>query len=111
MTDLPGRGQSDDDLTLKHVYYVTPSALPRFAPLAHAEDTPVVQRLLASARVANIDIPRLYTYVLHGANTTPRAQFEYRWSTATDRFIGLDYHVILDELRPALGLPGEDSST
>jgi hypothetical protein len=87
------------------------SALPRFAPLAHAEDTPVVQRLLASARVANIDIPRLYTYVLHGANTTPRAQFEYRWSTATDRFIGRDYHVILDELRPALGLPGEDSST
>jgi hypothetical protein len=84
------------------------SAMPRFAPLSRAEDTPVMQRLLASARVVNIDIPRLYTYVLHGANTTPPAQFEYRWSTATDRFVGRDYQIVLRELRRGLGLPIED---
>jgi predicted O-linked N-acetylglucosamine transferase (SPINDLY family)/mannosyltransferase OCH1-like enzyme/glycosyltransferase involved in cell wall biosynthesis len=74
------------------------SRLPRYAPLDKAEDTPVMRALLTDVRVACVDQPRLYVYVVHENNTSPVKQFEHWWETATARFAGTRYRSTLLEL-------------
>ncbi len=61
------------------------TAMPRYASLAKAEDTPVLQALLHDTRVVSVDLPHLYLYQIHGQNTSPQSQFDYFWNTSTWR--------------------------
>lgn len=72
--------------------------LPRYPDLPCREDTPVIDNLLRDHRVVTVDLPRLYTYVFHGVNTTDPAQLERWWETATARYVGPLYRSILREL-------------
>ncbi len=80
------------------------SALPRYAPLARAEDTPVIEAILHQSRVVSVDMPRLYVYQFHGQNTSPDNQFEYFWETCTWRCPDNRYQ---ETLRDLLQFPGE----
>ena len=43
--------------------------LPRYRPVARAEDTALVNKLCRRHRVGLLDMPELYCYTVHGANT------------------------------------------
>jgi hypothetical protein len=45
------------------------AAMPRYPELPRAEDTPLVKELIATKVVSYLDLPELYLYVAHGANT------------------------------------------
>lgn len=84
------------------------AAMPRYPALRRGEDTPVVERLRRTVRVAALDLPRLYTYVVHGANTFDPPHFETHWRHATARFEGERGRAVLEELAsrlPMLELP------
>ena len=74
------------------------AAMPRYPTIRRGEDTPVVEHLLRTARVATIDLPRLYTYVVHGDNTFDPGHFDIHWQRATGRFVGSRYRAVLGEL-------------
>jgi hypothetical protein len=76
--------------------------MPRYPTIRRGEDTPVVEQLLRTARVATIDLPRLYTYVVHGANTFDAGHFDVHWQRATARFIGSRYRAVLGEMSKRL---------
>jgi len=78
------------------------AAMPRYPTIRRGEDTPVVEHLLRTARVAMIDLPRLYTYVVHGANTFDTGHFEAHWQRATARFSGSRYQAVLGEMSKRL---------
>jgi glycosyltransferase involved in cell wall biosynthesis len=78
------------------------AAMPRYPTIRRGEDTPVVEQLLRTARVATIDLPRLYTYVVHGANTFDAGHFDVHWQRATARFIGSRYRAVLGEMSKRL---------
>lgn len=78
------------------------AALPRYPTIRRGEDTPVVEHLLRAARVATIDLPRLYTYVVHGTNTFDAGHFGAHWQRATARFIGSRYRAVLGEMAKRL---------
>ncbi|WP_029008558.1 glycosyltransferase [Azospirillum halopraeferens] len=80
------------------------AVLPRYPELARGEDTPVVERLLHGARVAHLDEPRLYLYVVHGRNTFPSAHFDEHWQAADPRWEGERYGAVLTELAKRLPL-------
>lgn len=62
------------------------SLMPRYPELRRGEDTAVMQRLLESVRVVRLDLPRLYVYVAHGANTFAADHFEAQWHAAALRW-------------------------
>ena len=74
------------------------AVMPRYPALRRGEDTPVVEQLRRSARVVRMDLPRLYTYVVHGANTFGAAHFEVHWQIATARFEGDRCRAMLEEM-------------
>lgn len=74
------------------------AVMPRYPALRRGEDTPVVKQLRRSARVVRMDLPRLYTYVIHGGNTFNAPHFEVHWQTATARFDGGRCRAVLEEM-------------
>ncbi|MBF0335490.1 MAG: glycosyltransferase [Alphaproteobacteria bacterium] len=80
------------------------SAMPRYPSERRGEDGPVTEHLLGHARVALLDLPRLYVYVAHGANTFGPDHFEGHWPTATARFSDDRYDAVLEELERRLPL-------
>ena len=74
------------------------AAMPRYPALRRGEDTPVVEQLRRTARVVRMDLPRLYTYVVHGANTFGASHFEVHWQIATARFGGDRCRAMLEEM-------------
>ena len=82
--------------------------LPPYPEIARGEDTPVVEQLLAQARVALLDYPQLYAYVFHGRNTFAEAHWEELWQAAGERYEGDMYDVMLHELQEQLQKRAED---
>ena len=74
------------------------AAMPRYPALRRGEDTPVVEQLRRSARVVRMDLPRLYTYVVHGGNTFTAPHFETHWKMAAARFDGARCRAVLEEM-------------
>lgn len=74
------------------------AAMPRYASTRRGEEAPVLDHLMRHARVALLDLPRLYTYVVHGANTFGSEHFEAHWPVATARYTGARYHAVIEEL-------------
>ncbi|HYH19205.1 MAG TPA: glycosyltransferase [Azospirillum sp.] len=80
------------------------AVLPRYPELARGEDTPVVERLLRDVRVVHLDEPRLYLYVVHGANTFPSGHFDEHWQAADPRWEGERFQAVATELSKRLPL-------
>ncbi|MBP2307309.1 glycosyltransferase [Azospirillum melinis] len=78
------------------------ASMPRYPALRRGEDTPVVEQLRRSARVVRMDMPRLYTYVVHGGNTFTTRHFEEHWQAATARFSGERCRAVLEEMAKRL---------
>lgn len=78
-------------------------ALPRYPALRTGEDTAVLDALKRTHRVVRLDLPGLYTYVVHGANAFGAEHFEKHWALATARFEGERYRAARETL--ARGLP------
>jgi len=78
------------------------AAMPRYPHLRRGEDTPLVDRLRQTVRVVCLDMPRLYTYVVHGANTFATDHFEEHWQAASCRFTGDRYRSVLREMAKRL---------
>lgn len=66
--------------------------------LRRGEDTPVTLKLASRGRVAYLDAPWLYTYRVHGGNTTPSQGLADHWAQATEFSWGERY---ADSLRRA----------
>lgn len=62
------------------------SVLARYPELRRGEDSAVMQRLVESVRLVRMDLPRLYLYVAHGANTFEADHFEAHWQEASLRW-------------------------
>lgn len=67
------------------------SALPHYQALRRGEDTPVVEHVYLHGRVALLDTPELYTYVIHGGNTFDEQHFTWHVQAATKIISGADY--------------------
>lgn len=78
------------------------AAMPRYPALRRGEDTPLVERLRRTVRVAALDLPRLYTYVAHETNTFGSVHFEQHWAVASARFEGGRARAVLAELATRL---------
>jgi hypothetical protein len=78
--------------------------MPLYPDLRRGEDTPVAETLIANARVALLDSPRLYVYVAHEGNTFSADHFEAHWQAATARFEQERYRRALQELGKRLDL-------
>ncbi|WP_170265534.1 glycosyltransferase [Thiohalocapsa marina] len=74
------------------------AALPTYADLARGEDTPVIDTLLQSQRVALLDQARLYLYVRHERNAFGAAHSEQIWEAASLQVPPDRYDTVLDEL-------------
>ncbi len=74
------------------------AVMPRYPALRRGEDTPVVAQLRRSARVVRMDLPRLYTYVVHGGNTFTAPHFEAHWQAAAARFEDGRCRAVLEEM-------------
>lgn len=61
-------------------------ALDRYPPLRRGEDTAVIEGLLQHSKVALLDAPELYLYVVHGRNTFDQRHFDAHWGAATYLF-------------------------
>lgn len=59
------------------------SLMPRYPDWRRGEDSDVVSLLMQTVRVARIDMPRLYVYICHGANTFESDHFDSHWQQAT----------------------------
>ncbi len=80
------------------------SALNAYPSLRRGEDTSVAEAVFQSARVVSLDAPRLYLYVVHGANTFDAAHFDAHWHNASARYSGLDARRVQQELAKRLDL-------
>lgn len=78
------------------------AVMPRYPHLRRGEDTPLVDQLRQTVRVVRLDMPRLYTYVVHGANTFATDHFDEHWQVATSRFTGDRYESVLREMAKRL---------
>jgi hypothetical protein len=79
------------------------SCLPLYpAQLRTGEDTGLMLELSRRVRLVRIDMPRLYLYVVHGANTFQAAHFEAHWQRATARWHGLELERLMAELQRRL---------
>lgn len=83
--------------------------VPPYPALARGEDSPVAEHILAHGRVVLLDQPRLYLYVVHGANTFGAEHFDPHWDKATLQAEGEDYRRLRQEL--AKHLPLDDYAT
>ncbi|MBA4742248.1 MAG: glycosyltransferase [Azoarcus sp.] len=78
--------------------------LPPYPALARGEDSPVADHILAHGRVVLLDQPRLYLYVVHGANTFGAEHFDRHWEGATLQAEGACYARLRQELGKRLPL-------
>jgi hypothetical protein len=78
--------------------------LPSYPALRQGEDTPVIRRVVAEGRVALLDMPQLYTYVFHGANTFAPQHWEAHWLAATESYEGDMYDIMIQQLQDRSGL-------
>ena len=65
------------------------------------EDNKAIDALAAKNRVVLLDVPELYIYGVHGANTWPADHMDTFWETATERFEGADTAAVLSRLTTA----------
>lgn len=77
---------------------------PAYPPLRRGEDTQTLLLMVRSGRTVQIDAPRLYTYVFHGANTFAAPHWEQQWLHATMQFTGSPYRQEIRFLQKRLGL-------
>ncbi len=80
--------------------------MPRYPAMTKGEDTPVINAVLESMKVAMMDAPRLYTYVVHGQNTWHDLHFEEIYRRATADFSGLKYSRMLREVSRRVDVDG-----
>lgn len=80
------------------------ACMPRYPDWRRREDTRLLDVLRRSVRLARIDMPRLYLYVVHGANTFDAPHFEEHWQRATARWQGPELERLLPELQRRLPL-------
>lgn len=78
------------------------AVMPRYPHLRRGEDTPVVERLRRTVRFVRLDLPALYTYVVHGDNTFDKNHFEHHWAVATARVSGERCRAALDQMAKRL---------
>ena len=62
----------------------------------------MLQELIPRVRLARVDLPRLYLYVVHGANTFETDHFEGHWKHATAQWEGRDLQRLWPELQRRL---------
>ncbi len=62
--------------------------------------------MFAQSRVVLLDQPRLYLYVVHGANTFGNQHFDQQWESASKCYIGNPYSRLTQELSKRLDLHG-----
>lgn len=74
------------------------SILPRYPEIEKAEDTFLIKKLLQQHNITAIDVPRLYIYVCHGANTWHDAHFDFICKKSTANFSGEKYDQMLNEI-------------
>jgi glycosyltransferase involved in cell wall biosynthesis len=72
-------------------------AMPLYPAWRRGEDTHVLDEIKRSGRLAAIDMPQLYLYVVHGANTFDAAHFNAMFEAATERFTDEAYEAQLAE--------------
>ncbi len=70
------------------------------------EDSPLVEEILRSHRVAYLDRSALYVYVYHGANTWNEAHFNHFWRYCAARFAGEPATALLAELGSRVPIAG-----
>lgn len=71
------------------------AAMPRYPAWRRGEDTYVVEAIKRTGRLAAIDMPQLYLYVVHGANTFEAAHFDAMFEHATEHFTDGAYDALL----------------
>jgi len=74
------------------------SIMPRYPEIEKAEDTFLIKKLQQQHNITAIDVPRLYMYVCHGANTWHDAHFEFIYKKSTANFSGEKYQKMLNEI-------------
>ncbi|MEM7061702.1 MAG: glycosyltransferase [Cyanobacteria bacterium P01_B01_bin.77] len=72
--------------------------LPAYPTQRQGEDTIVSQQILQTCRVALLDQPQLYLYIVHQENTFQAEHFEQHWQKASARFENNAYEVLMDGL-------------
>lgn len=78
------------------------SLMPTYPCLRRGEDSLLLEELSNSVRLARIDMPRLYLYIVHGMNTFEQQHFEAHWQQATARWQGPELERLLPELQRRL---------
>ncbi len=76
--------------------------LPPYPTLARGEDTPIVDRVVETGRVAVLDYPALYTYVFHGDNTFGGPHWEAHWRAATEHCEDDQYDIMIQRVQSRL---------
>lgn len=62
------------------------SSMARYPAIRRGEDSAVTDQIVQRSRVALLDRPDLYTYLVHGSNTFPPSHFDAHWNSATQQF-------------------------
>ncbi len=68
-------------------------AIAAYPALRRGEDSPVAEALVNGGKVALLDLPELYVYLVHGSNTFDSAHFDAHWEAATLRFEDPNAHL------------------
>jgi glycosyltransferase involved in cell wall biosynthesis len=82
------------------------SEMPRYPAMSKAEDTALIKELMAQHKVVLLDAPRLYVYVIHGANTWHDAHFEGFFKRASFDFSLNSYFRVLNEIARRVDVDG-----
>jgi glycosyltransferase involved in cell wall biosynthesis len=82
------------------------SAMPRYPAMSKAEDTALIKELMAREKVVFLDAPRLYIYVIHGANTWHDAHFEGFFKRSSVDFSTSSYFRVLKEIARRVDVEG-----
>ena len=69
-----------------------------YPSLAKLEDVPVIEALMETTPVALLDLPELYVYIAHGANTWDDEHVNVIWNQAILQFGPTEYGTVFDEL-------------
>jgi glycosyltransferase involved in cell wall biosynthesis len=67
------------------------TGIPSYPELAKGEDTPIVDHIIRTSRVAILDKWHLYLYVFHGTNTFGSDHFHLHWKKAYKTYVGRSY--------------------
>jgi len=74
------------------------SQLPSYPIQRQGEDTLVSSQILQNCRVALLDQPQLYLYVIHQHNTFSDEHFEQHWQKASTLYQGINYETMMQNL-------------